>query len=176
VGPTKIDSVTGICKAYTTRVGSGPFVAELFDAMGDRIQKTGQEFGATTGRKRRCGWLDAVLVRQSVRLSGITDIAITKLDVLTGIDKLKICICYKTDGEEFTESVPSDVKLLEKCQPVYEEIDGWKEDIRGARKIDELPVNARKYIARMEELAGVEASIVSVGPGREETIVVKSPF
>ncbi|MBN2539481.1 MAG: adenylosuccinate synthase [Deltaproteobacteria bacterium] len=176
IGPTKIDAVVGICKAYTTRVGSGPFVTELTGEMGERIQKVGAEFGATTGRKRRCGWLDMVLVRQSVRVSGITGIALTKLDVLTGIDKVKICIAYKTKDDEFAEYVPPDTKLFEQCRPVYEEMDGWSEDISKAQYIDELPVNARKYIERLEELAGVKMSLVSVGPGRDETIMLDNPF
>lgn len=176
VGPTKIGSVVGICKAYTTRVGEGPFVTELTDDIGNRIQEVGKEFGATTGRKRRCGWLDMVLVRQSVRVSGITGIALTKLDVLAGIDKLKICIGYKINGKEFTESVPSNLQTLAQCQPVYEEIDGWTEDISKARDIRDLPANARKYIERVEELAGVKAFLVSVGAGRDETIIVENPF
>jgi adenylosuccinate synthase len=176
IGPTKIDAVVGICKAYTTRVGEGPFVTELSGEMGERIQKAGAEFGATTGRKRRCGWLDMVLVRQSVRVSGITGIALTKLDVLTGIDKVKICVAYKTKDDEFAEYVPPDTKLFEQCRPVYEEMDGWSEDISKAQSIDELPVNARKYIERLEELTGVKMSLVSVGPGREETIMLDNPF
>ncbi|HPQ45523.1 MAG TPA: adenylosuccinate synthase [Syntrophales bacterium] len=176
VGPTKIDAVVGICKAYTTRVGSGPFITELTDETGERIQKAGAEFGATTGRKRRCGWLDMVLVRQSVRVSGVTGIALTKLDVLTGIEKVKICVAYKTKDDDFTEYVPSDIKRFEQCRPVYEEMDGWSENISKAETIEELPVNARKYIERLEELAGVKMSLVSVGPGREETIVLENPF
>ncbi len=176
VGPTEIDSVIGICKAYTTRVGEGPFVTELTDDIGNRIQEVGKEFGATTGRKRRCGWLDIVLVRQSVRVSGITGIAMTKLDVLTGIETLKICVGYKIDGKEFTESVPSNLQIVAQCQPVYEEMDGWTEDISKARNIQELPTNARKYVERMEELAGVKVFLVSVGAGRDETIIVENPF
>ena len=176
IGPTKIDAVVGICKAYTTRVGSGPFVTELTGEMGELIQKAGAEFGATTGRKRRCGWLDMVLVRQSVRVSGITGIALTKLDVLRGIDKVKICVAYKTKDDEFAEYVPPDTKLFEQCRPVYEEMDGWSEDISKAQSIDELPVNARKYIKRLEALAGVKMSLVSVGPGRDETIMLDNPF
>ena len=176
VGPTKIDAVVGICKAYTTRVGEGPFVTELTDDIGNRIQEVGKEFGATTGRKRRCGWLDIVLVRQSVRVSGITGIAITKLDVLTGIGTLKICVGYKINGKEFTESVPSNLQTFAQCQPVYEEIDGWTEDISKARNIQELPTNARKYVERMGELAGVKVFLVSVGAGRDETIIVENPF
>ena len=176
IGPTKINSVVGICKAYTTRVGGGPFVTELTDEIGNRIQETGREFGATTGRKRRCGWLDMVLVRQSVRVSGITGIAITKLDVLTGIEKLKICVGYKTNSKEFTESVPSSLSLLAQCQPIYEEMDGWTEEISRARDIQELPVNARRYIERVEKLGGAKVFLVSVGAGRDETIIVKDPY
>lgn len=176
IGPTKIDAVVGICKAYTTRVGSGPFMTELTGEMGERLQRVGCEFGATTGRKRRCGWLDMVLVRHSVRVSGITGIALTKLDVLTGIDKIKICVAYKTKDEEFAEYVPSGTRLLEQCRPVYEEMDGWSEDISGAKTMDDLPVNAKKYIERLEELAGVRMSLISVGPGREETIMLENPF
>ncbi|MBW2631458.1 MAG: adenylosuccinate synthase [Deltaproteobacteria bacterium] len=176
IGPTKMDAVVGICKAYTTRVGEGPFVTELTGEMGERLQKAGSEFGATTGRKRRCGWLDMVLIKESVRISGITGIALTKLDVLTGIDKIKICVAYKTNAGEFAEYVPPDTKLLEQCHPVYEEMDGWSEDIRRAKTIDELPVNTRKYIERLEELAGVKMSLVSVGPGRDETIMLENPF
>ena len=176
IGPTKIGAVIGICKAYTTRVGEGPFVTELTGEMGERIQKAGAEFGATTGRRRRCGWLDMVLVKESVRISGITGIALTKLDVLSGMGKIKICVAYKTDSGEFTQYVPSDTKLFEQCRPVYEEMDGWSEDISSAKNIDDLPANARKYIARLEELSGVKMSLVSVGPGRDETIMLESPF
>jgi adenylosuccinate synthase len=176
LGPTKIDSVIGICKAYTTRVGGGPFVTELSDDIGDRIQRVGQEFGATTGRRRRCGWLDIVLVRQSARLSGVTGLALTKLDVLTGIDPLNICTGYRSRNVEFTESVPSNLRMLEDCEPVYEAMAGWTEDIGGARRIEELPRNARKYVEKIEELSGVPVVLISVGPGREETIVLEDPF
>ncbi len=176
IGPTKISAVVGICKAYTTRVGGGPFITELSDDIGERIQKVGMEFGATTGRKRRCGWLDIVMIRKSARISGITGIALTKLDVLTGIEKLKICVGYKVDGKEFTESVPSNLQILSKCQPIYEEMEGWTEDISKARNIQELPINARKYVERIEELTGVKIFVASVGPGREETIIVENPF
>ena len=176
VGPSAIQSVVGICKAYTTRVGEGPFLTELTDEIGARLQQVGQEFGATTGRKRRCGWLDMVLVRHAVRVSGITGIALTKLDVLTGIEKLKICIGYRTEREEFTESVPANLRAPRQCQPVYEEMDGWTEDIRGARRIEDLPRNTRRYIERLETLAGVRMVLVSVGPDRDETIVLNNPF
>jgi len=176
LGPTEIDAVVGICKAYTTRVGGGPFITELTDETGEKIQKTGREFGATTGRKRRCGWLDTVLVRQSVRLSGISGLIVTKLDILTGIDKLKICVGYKVKNEIFTDHVPSDIKQFELCQPIYEEVDGWTEDIGQARSMNDLPENAGKYIEKLEELTGVKVIAVSVGAGREETIIVKNPF
>lgn len=176
MGPTKISAVVGICKAYTTRVGGGPFVTELTDDIGERLQKVGMEFGATTGRKRRCGWLDIVMVRQSARISGITGIAITKLDVLTGIEKLKVCVGYKIDGKDFTESVPSNLQILSQCQPIYEEMEGWAEDISKARSIQELPTNARKYVEQVEKLTGVKVFVASVGAGREETIIVENPF
>ncbi|HEX7476000.1 MAG TPA: adenylosuccinate synthetase, partial [Dehalococcoidales bacterium] len=143
---------------------------------GARLQQVGQEFGATTGRKRRCGWLDMVLVRHAVRVSGITGIALTKLDVLTGIEKLKICIGYRTEKEEFTESVPANLLLMARCRPLYEELDGWTEDIRGAKRIEELPRNTRRYIERLETLAGVRLVLVSVGPDRDETISIADPF
>jgi len=176
VGPQVIQSVVGICKAYTTRVGQGPFLTELDDETGAKLQQVGQEFGATTGRKRRCGWLDMVLVRHAVRLSGVTGIALTKLDVLTGIAKPKICIGYRTETEVFSESVPANLRLLAQCRPVYEELDGWTEDIRGAKRVDDLPRNTRRYIERLETLAGVPMVLVSVGPDRNETIGLADPF
>lgn len=176
IGPSAITTVVGICKAYTTRVGEGPFVTELTCEIGDSIREVGHEYGATTGRKRRCGWLDMVLIRQSVRLSGITGIALTKLDVLTGLDKLKICIGYETSQGKFTESVPSNPRILAQCQPVYEEMDGWQEDITKARDIEELPQTTRRYIERLEALAGVNLVLISVGAGREETIILENPF
>ncbi|GAB6269243.1 MAG: adenylosuccinate synthase [Smithella sp.] len=176
IGPNKINTVVGICKAYTTRVGEGPFPTELKDDIGNHMQQVGQEFGATTGRKRRCGWLDMVLVRQAVRVSGITALAITKLDVLTGLDKLKICVGYKSTAGTFTHAVPASMRVLSKCQPFYEEFDGWKEDILYAREMSELPANARKYLKRLEELAEAKITLVSVGAGREETIVLEDPF
>jgi len=177
VGPSAAFAVVGICKAYTTRVGSGPFVTELSDETGRRIQEVGQEFGATTGRPRRCGWLDMVLVRHAVRVSGITGIALTKLDVLTGIEKIKICVGYATpQGERINFAMPADLQVLANCEPVYEEIDGWKEDISQSRRIEELPKNVRKYLERIETLADVPLVLVSVGAARHETIVLKNPF
>ena len=176
IGPGSISTVVGICKAYTTRVGEGPFPTELKDTVGDYLQKVGQEFGATTGRKRRCGWLDMVLVRQAVRVSGISTLAITKLDVLTGLEKLKICVGYKTPQGEFNESVPSSIKVFSTCEPIYEELDGWKENIASAQKISDLPANAQKYLQRLKELSGAGIALVSVGAGREETIQMENPF
>ncbi|HPC74393.1 MAG TPA: adenylosuccinate synthase, partial [Syntrophales bacterium] len=163
VGPTKIDVVVGIVKAYTTRVGGGPFVTELTDEIGEHIQNAGKEFGATTGRRRRCGWLDMVLIRHAVRLSGINGLAITKLDVLTGIDPLKICRAYRVNGKEITDAVPSNLRDLAKCEPVYEELKGWKEPIGRAKTVRELPIQARRYVQRIEKLSGVRLFLVSVG-------------
>ncbi|MEN6319127.1 MAG: adenylosuccinate synthase [Syntrophaceae bacterium] len=176
VGPSAIGAVVGICKAYTTRVGEGPFATEQTGEIGDRLREVGHEYGATTGRKRRCGWLDMVLVRQSVRLSGITGIALTKLDVLTGIEKLNICVAYRTPQGEFTESIPSNPRILAQCEPVYEELAGWTENIATARKLEDLPTNTRRYVERLEELAGAKLVLVSVGAGREDTVILKNPF
>lgn len=177
VGPSAINAVVGICKAYTTRVGGGPFVTELSCEIGAHLQTVGREFGATTGRRRRCGWLDMVLVRHAIRVSGVTGLALTKLDVLTGLEKVKICVGYRTDsGEEFTEATPSNIQDLVKCRPVYEEMDGWTEDISRARSIDDLPKNVRRYIERLETLADAPLVLVSVGAGRNETIILKNPF
>lgn len=176
IGPNRISTVVGIVKAYTTRVGEGPFPTELKDAIGDHLQQVGQEFGATTGRKRRCGWLDMVLVRHAVRVSGITALAITKLDVLTGLKKLKICVGYRLGNQLLSDSTPASLKALAACEPVYEEFDGWQENIAPALKMSELPENARKYLKRLEELSGAKIALVSVGAGREETIQLENPF
>ncbi|MBN2568027.1 MAG: adenylosuccinate synthase [Deltaproteobacteria bacterium] len=176
LGPTEVDNVVGICKAYTTRVGSGPFITELTDKIGETIQQKGREFGATTGRKRRCGWLDTVLVKQAVRLSGITGLIVTKLDILTGIEKLKICVGYKFGNDIYTDHVPADITQFECCHPIYEEMDGWQEDLGKARKIIDLPKNARRYLEKLENLTGVKVFAVSVGAGRDETITVENPF
>jgi len=175
IGPKALDSVVGIVKAYTTRVGRGPFVSELDDETGTYLQERGQEFGATTGRPRRCGWLDMVVLRYSARINGITHLAITKLDVLTGLDSIRLCVAYEHQGKRL-ESVPAKLSTLSTCRPIYEEVEGWKEDISEARVLEELPKNARDYVKRIEVLSGVPASIVSVGPGREETIVCTNPF
>ncbi len=175
IGPGRITGVIGIVKAYTTRVGQGPFPSELFDETGDRIQQKGAEFGATTGRKRRCGWLDMVVLNNAVRLNGLTSLTITKLDVLGGFDALSICTGYEYQGRVLTE-FPSSLKVLSKCKPVYETLPGWSEDISGIRRKEDLPRNTRNYLDRIEELSRIPIGIISVGPGRDETIVVTHPF
>jgi adenylosuccinate synthase len=175
IGPKEITGVVGIVKAYTTRVGSGPFPTELFDETGDKIQATGAEFGATTGRRRRCGWLDTVLLRNAVRLNGLTGLVITKLDVLGGLKQLKICTGYKYNGE-IVADFPASLKILGSCKPVYDVLPGWQEDISGIRKFKDLPENAKKYLDRIEKLTETPIDIVSVGPGREETIILNNPF
>jgi adenylosuccinate synthase len=175
IGPKEITGVVGIVKAYTTRVGSGPFPTELFDETGDRIQAKGAEFGATTGRRRRCGWLDTVLLRNAARLNGLTGLVITKLDVLGGLEQLKICTGYDYNGE-IVPDFPASLKILGACKPVYEVLPGWQEDISGIRKFKDLPENARHYLKRIEDLTETPIDIISVGPGREETIIVNNPF
>ncbi|MFO7686524.1 MAG: adenylosuccinate synthase [Desulfobacterales bacterium] len=175
VGPGAITDVLGIVKAYTTRVGAGPFPCELFDATGARLQEKGVEFGATTGRKRRCGWLDTVIVRNAVRLNGLTGLAITKLDVLGGLDELKICTGYEYNGSRLDE-FPASLKVLAECIPVYETLPGWSEEISAVRRFDELPPQTRSYLRRIAELTETPIQIVSVGPGRDETIVLDHPF
>ncbi len=174
-GPSHIDAVVGILKAYTTRVGEGPFPSELFDATGKELQKKGGEFGATTGRKRRCGWLDAVVANEAVRLNGVTGFAITKLDVLSGQKTLKIGTAYEEGGEQLT-AMPSNIRRAERLKPIYEEISGWSEEIRDAKCLDDLPSKARDYVKRIEEITETPAMILSVGPGREETMLLKNPF
>jgi adenylosuccinate synthase len=174
-GPAHIDSVIGIMKAYTTRVGEGPFPSELFDSVGDELQKKGGEFGATTGRKRRCGWLDGVVAADAARLNGLTGLAITKLDVLSGQPVLKMANSYELDGKKVT-AMPSNINDAAKVIPVYEEMSGWDEDITGVRNYDDLPVPAKDYIKRIEDFTGIEPVIVSVGPDRDETMLLKNPF
>ena len=175
IGPKEITGVIGIVKAYTTRVGEGPFPTELFDEIGDAIQVKGAEFGATTGRKRRCGWLDSVLLRNSARLNGLTGLAITKLDVLDELESLKICTAYEYNGE-IIHDFPASIKILKACKPVLETLPGWPEDISDIRKIDDLPQNAKNYLGRIEELTETPINIISVGPGRDQTIIVENPF
>jgi adenylosuccinate synthase len=175
VGPGVITDVIGIVKAYTTRVGKGPFPSELFDEIGDRIQEKGAEFGATTGRKRRCGWLDTVLLRNAVRLNGLTSVAVTKLDVLGGVETLKICTGYDHGGK-ILKDFPANLKILQACKPIYETLPGWTEDISGVTEIKDLPLNVRNYLKRIEELIEFPIHIISVGPERNQTIVKKNPF
>jgi adenylosuccinate synthase len=175
VGPKVITDVIGIVKAYTTRVGKGPFPAELFDDIGDRIQKQGAEFGSTTGRKRRCGWLDAVLLRNAVRLNGLTGLGITKLDVLGGLESLKICTGYEYRGKTIND-FPAGLKALAECKPVYETLPGWSQDISPIKDIEKFPKNVRNYLHRIEELTETPIQIVSVSPERDATIVLKNPF
>ncbi len=175
VGPGQLNEIIGIVKAYTTRVGAGPFPTELFDDIGEIIQKTGAEFGATTGRKRRCGWLDMVVLRNAARLNSLTGLAITKLDVLDDLDEIKICTGYEYDGKVI-ENFPPEIKILEKCTPIYESHPGWKENTSGTTEYDKLPEKAKAYLDRVTELANVTIKIVSVGPGREATIIKESIF
>lgn len=171
VGPTRISRVIGIQKAYTTRVGAGPFPTELFDKMGDFLRTTGGEFGVNTGRPRRCGWYDAVLARQAVRINGFTDLFITKLDVLTGLEKVPVCVAYEVDGVRFDE-IPMTQTDFHHAKPIYEYFDGWNESISDAKTLEELPENARKYVHKLEELSGCRISAIGVGPDRDQTIVV----
>lgn len=172
VGPTRISRVIGIQKAYTTRVGAGPFPTELFDKMGDFLRTTGGEFGVNTGRPRRCGWYDAVLARQAVRINGFTDLFITKLDVLTGLEKVPVCVAYEVDGVRFDE-VPMTQTDFHHAKPVYEYFDGWSENISDVKSLADLPENARKYVHKLEELSGCRISAIGVGPDRDQTIVVR---
>lgn len=172
VGPSKVSHVVGVCKAYTSRVGDGPFPSELFDEIGQMIREVGREYGTTTGRPRRVGWFDAVVVRHSRRVSGITHLALNSIDVLSGLETVKICTAYEYNGETITE-YPANLHIIEQCKPVYEELPGWSEDITGVRSIDELPENARRYVERIVELTGIELMTFSVGPAREQTNVVK---
>lgn len=173
-GPRHVDRVVGVAKAYTTRVGAGPFVTELADKTGDRLRGTGanpwDEFGTTTGRPRRCGWLDLVILRYAARVNGLTDLGLTKLDILSGFETINIAVAYNYQGERL-EHLPLDSEVLADCRPIYEELNGWSEDIRGARTLEDLPLAARRYVQRVEELVGVPISLISVGPGREQTIL-----
>jgi adenylosuccinate synthase len=174
IGPTKITAVVGILKAYTTRVGSGPFPTELHDAMGERLRKTGGEIGVTTGRARRVGWFDAVIARYAARVNGITDFFLTKLDVLSGLDTVPVCVAYDVDGRR-TDEMPMTQTDVHHAVPVYEELPGWWEDLSQCRTLDELPTNARAYVARLEELCGARISAIGVGPGRDQTIALRTP-
>ncbi len=175
IAPHQISAVIGIVKAYTTRVGSGPFPTELHDALGKKLQQDGDEFGATTGRPRRCGWFDAVVVRYAVRLNGIGGLALTKLDVLTGFDTIRVCTAYEFNGRRL-EDFPASGTVLRGVRPIYEDWPGWTEPLRDARSLDDLPANARAYVRRLEELTGAPMAMVSVGAGRTETILLQNPF
>lgn len=174
-GPTHIDSVIGILKAYTTRVGEGPFPTELHDEIGEALQRKGGEFGATTGRKRRCGWLDGVVATDAVRLNGLTGLAITKLDVLSGQPTIKMATSYKLNDQALG-AMPANINEAGMVQPVYEEMAGWQSEINEITSYEDLPAEAKDYVKRIEDFTGVEAMIVSVGPDREETLLLKDPF
>jgi adenylosuccinate synthase len=175
IGPTKIDRVVGAAKAYTTRVGEGPFPIEELGPVGQRMREEGREYGATTGRPRRCGWFDVVAVRHAVQANGLASIAITKLDILGGLGKIKICTGYRYKGS-LIRNFPSSIRVIQECQPVYEEMDGWDDDISQAETYDELPNATRTYLARIQELLGVRISIISVGPERGQTIILENPW
>jgi len=175
VGPKALHEILGIVKAYTTRVGQGPFPTELFDKIGESIQKKGAEFGATTGRQRRCGWFDMVMVRNSARLNSLTGFALTKLDVLDDLDEIKICTGYEYNGKTLKHFPPS-LAVLEQCSPVFETLPGWQEDTSKIKNYDDLPEKTKNYLKRIEELSEVEIKIVSVGPGREATIIKGNLF
>lgn len=175
MGPGAVDYVLGICKAYTTRVGQGPFPTELTDAIGEEIGRRGKEFGVNTGRKRRCGWFDAVLVRQTARTSGINGLALTKLDILDGFDEIQVCVGYMLDGKEI-DHLPAGEGAQARVTPIYETIEGWKEPTANARSWADLPAQAIKYVRRVEELVGCPIALLSTSPEREDTILVQNPF
>jgi len=175
VGPRDLEYILGIVKAYTTRVGSGPFPTELEDANGQHMGEKGHEFGATTGRKRRCGWLDMVALKRSFNINSVSGLCITKLDVLDGLDNLKIAVAYRYKGQEVT-TIPVGAENLEACEPVYLEIPGWQTSTYGVKSYDELPAAAINYLKKIEELCGVPVDIISTGPDRMETIILKHPF
>lgn len=170
IGPNRIDRVIGIVKAYTTRVGAGPFPTELFDESGEFLRKTGFEFGTTTGRPRRCGWYDAPIARYTARINGVTDFVMTKLDVLTGLERIPVCVAYDVDGQRFDE-LPVSQSDFHHATPIYEEFPGWSEDISGARTFDELPKNAQDYVLAIEAMSGARISAIGVGPGRDAIVV-----
>jgi adenylosuccinate synthase len=174
VSPRDIHEIVGISKAYVTRVGSGPFPTELEDETGERLRAAGNEFGATTGRPRRCGWFDTLVVKYAVRVNGLTGIALTKLDVLDGFDTIRICTGYEVDGKKLDE-LPANLEVFSRCRPVYEEMPGWKSDISECRSFSDLPAKAQSYVKRLEELSGCPIVLVSVGPRRDQTIMLKNP-
>jgi adenylosuccinate synthase len=171
IGPTEVERVVGIVKAYVTRVGAGPFPTEDLGQAGELMVKRGNEFGTVTGRRRRCGWFDAVVARYAARVNGLTELFVTKLDVLSGFEQLRICTGYRLEGQTF-EDFPPHQSLFHRAEPVYEELDGWWEEIDGARTFEDLPKSARGFVRRLEELVGVPVSVVSVGPAREQSLPV----
>ncbi len=175
LGPTAIDRVMGISKAYTTRVGAGPFPTELHDELGDRLRKVGDEFGSTTGRPRRCGWLDTVVLRYAARVNGLWALALTKLDVLSGLSTLQVCTGYELDGKRVDE-FPGDLEDLSRVKPIYEELQGWEQSLAGARTLEDLPPAAQRYVRRVEEIVGIPVVCISVGAERGETILLTNPF
>lgn len=175
IGPKDLDYILGITKAYTTRVGAGPFPTELFDDVGNHLGTNGHEFGATTGRSRRCGWFDGVALRRAAQINSLTGLCITKLDVLDGLETIKLCTSYKYQGEVL-EMPPLGADAIELCEPIYEEMPGWSESTEGAKSLDVLPENARNYLNRLQEVVGVPVDIVSTGPERDETIILNHPF
>jgi len=175
IGPTRIDRVLGITKAYTTRVGGGPFPTEETGAVGEQLRDAGAEFGATTGRPRRCGWLDAVMLREAATVNGLTALGMNKLDVLAGVDEIRIATAYRVDGK-LTDDFPMTLREIERAEPVYESVPGWSEDLRECRRFEDLPRSVRDYVERVEALVGVPVEILSVGPGRDETIARTQPF
>ena len=175
VGPLDLDYVLGITKAYTTRVGSGPFPTELFDEMGAHLARRGHEFGSTTGRPRRCGWFDAVALRRAVQLNSVSGLCITKLDVLDGLDTIRLCVGYKFDGQD-SATPPSGAEALASCEPIYVEMPGWKESTVGVRRHEDLPAKARDYLNRIQQIVGTPIDIISTGPDRADTIVLRDPF
>ncbi|MER7500593.1 adenylosuccinate synthase [Nonomuraea pusilla] len=173
IPPTRLTKVIGILKAYTTRVGSGPFPTELTDEMGDWLRTTGGEYGVTTGRNRRCGWFDAVIARYATRINGVTDFFLTKLDVLSGLERIPVCVAYEVDGVRHDE-IPMTQTDFHHAKPVYEELPGWREDISNAKSFEDLPPNAQAYVRALEEMSGAPVSAIGVGPGRDQTVVVRS--
>jgi adenylosuccinate synthase len=175
IAPAAIGFVLGITKAYTTRVGAGPFPTELTDAVGEELGNRGREFGTVTGRRRRCGWFDAVAVRQAIKIGGVDGIALTKLDVLDGFDEIKICTAYRRGGKTY-DYLPAGMSAQAEIEPVYEAAEGWRESTRGARSWAQLPATAIKYIRRLEELIEAPVALLSTSPEREDTILVRDPF
>ncbi|MBK5104546.1 MAG: adenylosuccinate synthetase, partial [Burkholderiales bacterium] len=175
VGPQMLHYVLGIAKAYSTRVGSGPFPTELDDAVGERLRKVGNEFGAVTGRPRRCGWFDAAVLKRSIQINGVSGLCITKLDVLDGMEKIKLVVGYRVGGETL-DIFPAGADAASDCVPIYEEMPGWSESTVGVSRIEGLPANARAYLSRLEQICSVPVDMISTGPDRRETIVIKHPF